>query len=122
MNTGVKYIGVALPTNGTTVTLFSTVDSFPMQFGAAMTNTHRVTIDLMCDHDGTAKYYESRDRGTTWRQIGTQGVTGSTTASTTLDILIQEYADFKADFLVGGSDETVFDVNISITSQRPLGA
>jgi orotate phosphoribosyltransferase-like protein len=122
MNTNVAYIDTALPLAATTVVLFSTVQSFPAAKYLQMLNVHRVTISLKASNDGTVKTYKSQDRGVNWTQIGSQAITGSSTAQSVVDVLVQEYADFKAEFLVGASNETVFSVDISLTSQRALGA
>lgn len=120
MNTSVAYVGVALPTNGTTVILFSTVLSFQMANALQMNGIHRVTIDLKTDQNGTAKMYKSHDRGANWTQVDSQAITGASTSSSVIDCLIQEYPDYKVEY-TPGADTTVFDPSISLTSQRSLG-
>jgi hypothetical protein len=116
-----SYTGTALPLATTTVTLFSTVTAFQAKRGAAMYNCERFSIDLLCDHDGTLKAYKSTDRGVNWSIVGSVAVTGSTTVSTIKDYLIGMYEDWKLDFLVGASDETVFKPSMALTSDRAQG-
>jgi hypothetical protein len=119
--TAVAYIGTALPAAAATVTLFSTVASFGMADAIAMNGIERVSIDLFADHDGTFDFYKSPDRGVTWHQIDTLAFTGSAIASKTVDFLVEPYRDFKVDFTVGGSDETVFDVSVALSTDRARG-
>lgn len=121
MITQPSYTGTELPAATTTVTLFSTVAAFTMARACAMGNIERLSIDLLADHDGTFKFYKSDDRGATWNIINSIAFTGSSTASVVKDFLVEEYKDFKVDFTVGASNETIFKVDMALTSKRAQG-
>jgi hypothetical protein len=127
---GVKYMGLALPLTATTVNLFSTVKAFPHAGSLQSLGLARFFLDLVCDHDGTLTYYKDNAAGlarstnasdqtstTGWVTLGTTAVTGGSTP-TELDFMIEAYSDWKLDFLVGASTETVFAPSMVLTSER----
>jgi hypothetical protein len=126
----VKYTGLALPLATVTYNLFSTVKAFPRAHALQGSCLARLMMNLVCDHDGTLTYYKDNAAGlarstnaadptstTGWITLGTQAVTGGATPST-FDFVIEEFSDWKVDFLVGASNETVFALDMSLTSQR----
>jgi hypothetical protein len=123
----VKYTGTALPTGSTTSILFDTVTAFPSANYLAMLHMKRLQIDIWCSQAGTVNWYKARQpRGltvatTTWDQLGTQAVTASSTVSTTLDFLVEEYGDFKVEWVNGGVNQTAFDIDMALTDERNKG-
>lgn len=123
----VKYVGTALPLGATTTILFDTVTAFGTVNYLAMLHMKRLQVDIRCSQNGTLNWYKARQpRGataaaTTWDQLGTQAIVASTTSTSPQDFLIEEYGDFKLEWVNGGVDQTVFDVDMALTDERNKG-
>lgn len=115
----VKYTGTALPLKTSTNVLFSTVVAFPRAYALAGCGLARLLLDLAIDVNATLNWYKSDDRGTTWITLGTQAVTGSSSATTIVDFLVEEYRDFKLECVINNTTDTaVFSPNMTLTPQR----
>lgn len=117
----ITYTGTPLPTGSTTNILFSTVAAFPGANYLAQTGMKRLQLDLFVSQNGVLNWYKSPDRGNTWHQLSTQAITASGTSSSTLDILCEEYADFKIEWVNGGVTQTVFDISMALSDERNKG-
>lgn len=124
----IPYADTALPSAGATVTIFNTVNQFPAGNMCPLFGMKRLQIDIFNSQAGTLNWFKSfGHRGatsdaTTWAQIGTLPlplVAGG--ATNTVDILIEEYEEFKVEFVNGGSNQTVFDVDVALTDERNKG-
>lgn len=115
-----KYVGTALPTGATTETLFSTVAAFPGKGYPAMCGVKRLVIDIKHSHAGTMKAYRSKDRGVNWDQIYDSGsiAAPAATSSTIRDFAIEQYDDWKLDWLNGGTNQTTFNVDMALADER----
>lgn len=119
-----KYTDTALPTSGSTVTLFSTVTTFPYANAIQVHNIHRIYFAIQNDQTGTLKAYKSVDRGVTWvREFDDIAVAAAATnTSNYYDFLVEPYADFKLDWTNGGTGQGTFNINISSTGSRNLAS
>lgn len=124
----IPYTDTALPLAAATVTIFNTVNLFPAGNFCPQLGYKRVQIDIFNSQAGTLNWFKSRGhRGatsalTTWDQIGTQPVPlVAAGASNTFDLLLEEYEEFKVEFVNGGSNQTVFDVDVALTDSRNKG-
>lgn len=116
----IKYVGTALPGNGATVTLFSTVDAGWAANGFALLGIARLIFSINNDQSGTLKAYQSTDRGVTWVQAvadDAESASGAT-AENINDYLVEQYADWKLDWVNGATPQTRFTVNIAADSMR----
>lgn len=79
----------------------------------------RLLLDLKHDQAGTLNWYKSHDRGTTWLQIDTEAIADpASTDSTVRDFLIEEYPDFKLEWVQGDAAQTVFVPSIVLSPER----
>lgn len=111
----IGYTGVALPLLGTTVVLFDTTVAFPAAGFMAMNQMKRLEVDLFVDQIGTLSWQKSNNRGTTWTQLSTQAVA---IGANNLDLLVEEYQDFRLQFVCGGTNEGVFSLNMALSGER----
>lgn len=121
----IPYTDTAVPLAAATVTIFNTVNMFPG--GNILPGFHmkRLQLDIFNNQAGTLNWFKSRGhRGatsalTTWDQIGTVAVPlVAAGATNTFDLLVEEYEEFKVEFVVGATNETVFDVDVALSDQR----
>jgi hypothetical protein len=104
----------ALPA-GTTDTMNA---QWPENF-CALANIKKLSVVIKCDNAGTLKFYESVNRGTTFRQIDQISVAApGSTASFVAEFLVEGLRDFKLVWTNGGSAQTFFDVLMSLSEQR----
>ncbi len=120
--TRLKYTGTALPTGATTTVLFSTASpsagvagTCPMgNWGPSMC-VHSFHWDIKHDQTGTVKGYYSNDRGASWTQFYDTGVLPIPTYTDSGVALVEGFADFKFEWLNGGSNQTAFVVNMDVS-------
>lgn len=116
-----KYTGTALPTGATTVVIFTTVQA---GFGANWFASHglnRLLMSVNNSQAGTLNAYESSDRGANWVKIDTLAVAAASANTERInDYLVEQYQDWKLEWVNGGVDQTVFAVNLSIVGQRTV--
>lgn len=119
------YTGTALPLAAATVTIFNTVTMFP-SMGNALPGFHmkRLIIDIFNDQAGTLNWYKSRghrgltDALTTWDKVGTQALAlVAAGATNSIDLACPLYEEFKVEFVVGGSNLGVFDVDVALSDE-----
>ena len=123
----VRYTGSTPGADTNTYPIFSSVTAFP---GCNMAQNHglkRLFVTIDNPQSGTLKFYRCMDglggsttaRGTNWVQVGGDfAVTSSATDVATFDGLIEGFADFKLDFVNGGSAQTGWTVSIALTGER----
>jgi hypothetical protein len=91
---------------------------FPQMYGFK-----RLLVDIKCSQNGTLKWYKSSDRGANWLQIGERAVTAPAANDTEIDdYLIEEYDDFKLDWVNSGSAQATWNVSIALSDSRNPGA
>lgn len=121
---GVKYVGAALPAISATVILFSTVASFPGAKYLQQMGLHRLLVTIDNDQAGTIRAYKSADRGVTWTRILADiavAASAANTEGTVKDFLIEQYADFKLEWVNNGATaQTTFNVSMVIDESRNL--
>lgn len=127
------YAGTTPGADGNTYVLFTTTDPTSLtsskadvmnanwpENGAALTGIKKVAVTVKCNNAGTINVYESRNRGTNWRQIDTTAVAApGATASFLAEFLIEGLRDFMLTWVNGGSAQSPFDVMLSFSEQRP---
>ena len=120
---GVGYIGAALPESSDTETVFDTTKMFNADSATSyesfkhfltMTNMRWFRYSIWNDQTGTLNFYRSTDGGTTWRRFKTTSVAIASADANEDDILVEGYQDFKAEWVNGGTNQTVFDINLSL--------
>jgi len=117
----VKYTGSTPGADANTYTLFSSVVAFPGARMASGGGMKRLIIWLKNAAAGTAKFYTSADRGTTWSQIDEQAVAAAAaTSSNYIDFDVEPLPDFKVDWTNGGSAQTTWVVNMALTDERSV--
>lgn len=74
---------------------------------------HKMIFDIKCTQAGTIKWYKSSDRGTTWRQEGSQAIAApAATDSVVQEFLVEAYLDFKVEWTNGGVAQATWAVDI----------
>ena len=124
----VKYNGPTSFYTGTdtgvpaTFTLFNSVTSFGGADQIPMHGLRRLTIDEASNKGGTLKVYKSQDRGVTWIQTQSYdlGSTAATAYTRVSDVLIEMYADVKAEFSYTATCDsaTFFSVDMLVGDSR----
>jgi len=121
----ITYTGVALPGNGVTVVLFDTTVAFPGASYLAQWGMKRIVVDLAHDQAGTLKAYKSNTRLTApgatpvWVQIENLAVAApAANTSDVYDRLIEEFADYKLEWLNGATPQTLWQPDVALSSER----
>lgn len=126
----IRYTGSAPGADANTYSIFDTVTAFPAPRYVAMNRMKRLQVGLSNSQAGTYNWYKSSSRvsnpslatgGVTWTQIGTRAVAAGATAENTDDFLIEEYDDFKLEFVNGGVAQATWVVNIALSGERVKG-
>lgn len=116
-----KYTGKALPDNADVAIIFTTVQA---GFGANWFASHglnRLLVSINNSQAGTLNAYESSDRGVNWVKIDTLAVAAAAASTERInDYLVEQYRDWKLEWVNGATIQTVFTVNISIVGQRTV--
>lgn len=120
----VQYTGTALPLAAATVSIFDSVVAFPGGEWMAMFHMKRILINVFNDQAGTLNWFKSRGkRGattalTTWDKIGTAAAPiVAAGAANDFDIVCAPFEEFKVEFLVGGVNMGVFDVDVALSDE-----
>jgi hypothetical protein len=124
----VKYSGSTPGNDSNTYVLFATIlpaaptdaqNANLAECFFALAGVHKFALLLKCDNAGTIKVWESVNRGTTWRQIDSLSVAApAATAGVALEFLVESLRDFKLEWTNGGSAQTFFDPNMSLSDDR----
>lgn len=82
----------------------------------------KVALDLKNSHVGTLKAYKSDDHGVNWNQIYQESIAAAAATSSWLrEWLVESYADWKLDWVNGGSAQTTWEVDVSLLNERGGG-
>lgn len=122
MMTRVNYTGSTPGTDSDTYVLFSTVAAFTSKNMLPMHGYKRYALHLTHSHNGTVNWYVSDDRGTNWRQVGTEAITAASNEGTWVDILIEGFQDFKVEWVNGGTAQSPWIVDQSLDTDRSAAA
>lgn len=120
---GLKYTGTALPESTDTETVFDTTkmiqgnttsafESF--KHFLAMTGLRWFRYSIWNSHAGTLNFYRSTDGGTNWRRFKTTAVAAASGDANEDDVLVEAHPDFKVEWVNGGTNQTTFDIAISL--------
>jgi hypothetical protein len=114
-----RYTGSTPGADSSTYNLFSSVTAFTGASMASNNGLKRLVVTVDNPQSGTGKFYRSADRGTNWVQVGGDfAATSSATDVTPFDLLFEGFADFKLDWVNGGSAQTGWTVTIALTGER----
>lgn len=115
----IKYSGTAPGADSNTYVLFSTVASFTMANAAQMGGVHKLVLTLKNSQAGTLNTWRSTDRGVTWVQITTEAITaGTATTSTPREYLLEQFADFKLEWVNSAVAQATWVVDMALTDAR----
>jgi hypothetical protein len=120
----VTYTGATPGADANTYVLFSTAVAFPGANYLAETGFKRLQLGLSNSQAGTLNWYKSQTRLTStsltpvWTQIGTLAVAAGATAENDVDFLVEEYADFKLEWVNGGVAQATWLVDMALTDER----
>jgi hypothetical protein len=112
--------GLVPGNDSNTYNLFSSVVAFQGARMAPQMGYKRLVVDIKnAGGNGTLKFYKSVDRGVNWLQIDEIAVTApAANATNVYDFLIEEYDDFKLDWVNGGTIQNPWSVSIALTDSR----
>lgn len=123
----IKYTGSTPGADALTYVIFDTTVAFPGARYAAENRLKRLQVGLSNSQAGTYNWYKTQSRVTStntaivWTQIGTQAVVAGATVENTNDFLIEEYADFKLEFVNGGVAQATWGVDLALSGERVKG-
>lgn len=123
----VTYQGGTPGADVNTYVFFNTATAFPSANYCAMNRMKRLQVGLSNSQAGAYNWYKSNTRLTNpsatpvWTQIGTVAVPIGATTENTNDFLIEEYADFKLEFVNGGVAQATWVVNLALSGERVKG-
>lgn len=105
-----------LPTGSGTTVLFSTIGGPKVRGIAAW-----LTLVIEHSHLGTVNLYWTNDGGTNWYLADTEEfVPGA--ESSQREFFVEPYSDIKLEWVNGGTNQTTFQLTMSISQQRGGGA
>lgn len=111
------YAGTAPGADSNTYVLFSSVVALNGKRMHTHFGLNRLVVDVKHSQNGTFKLSKSQDRGTTWHQVDSVAVT-ETTNSDIYDALVEEYDDFKLEWVNAGSAQATWAVDIALVGSR----
>lgn len=117
MNAIAQFQHITAPTDSDTSTIFSTVTAFPGQSRAAAgQGCGHFRVDVKHSHGAILKLSKSLDRGANWHVV-TQGFIPVPLAlqSTVREFDVSPFADFKLEVINGGTTQTTWAVDMSLT-------
>jgi len=124
--TTITYQGATPGADANTYVMFSTAVAFPSANYMAMNRMKRLQVGLSNSQPGTYNWYKSNTRLTNpsatpvWTLIGTRAVVAAPPENTD-DFLIEEYADFKLEWVNGGAAQATWVVNLALSGERVKG-
>ena len=126
-----RYTGATPGADTLTYPFFDTVTAFPGARYVGMHRLKRLVVDLSSNAVGTFNLYKSSTRVTnptlantrdttkvTWVQIATFAAPAGLPNSYILDLLVEEYDDFKLEFVNGAAAQVTWLPNIVLTGER----
>lgn len=115
-----KYSGTAPGADGNTYTIFNSVTAFNGANMAQNAGFKRYMVDMKHSQSGTLNFYYSLNRGTSWNQVYTSGAIAApaSTSSTIRDFAIEQYPDFKLEWVNGGSAQATWSIAQTLTDER----
>ena len=122
--TQIRYTGLTPGADSNTYVIFDTTVAFPGARYAAMNRMKRLQVGLSNSQAGTYNWYKTQSRVTStntaivWTQIGTAAIAAGATAENTNDFLIEEYADFKLEWVNGGVAQATWVVDLALSGER----
>jgi len=125
--TTIPYQGLTPGADANTYVMFSTATAFPAPNYVAMNRMKRFQLGLSNSQAGTLNWYKSNTRLTStqttpvWTQIGTLAVAAGATAENTVDFLVEEYADWKLEWVNGGVAQATWVVSMALSGERVKG-
>ncbi len=124
----IPYQGLTPGADANTYVMFSTAVAFPSAGYVAMNRMKRFQLGLSNANAGTLNWYKSNTRLTApsatpvWTQIGTLPVAAGATVENTVDFLIEEYADWKLEWVNGGASQAAtWVVSMALSGERVKG-
>lgn len=116
----VKYTGSTPGNDSNTYNLFTTIGKGGNYFG--QNDIHKLALDLKTDQVGTLKAYKSQNgdaSSPTFEQIYEESVAAPVSTSSTLrEFVVDPYADWKLDWVNGGTIQTKFLVDMGLITDR----
>lgn len=120
-DTHIKYQGAA-PTGTATIELLNTAtNGWPKGF-LPLYGVRRLLMDFEHSHAFTLRWWKSNDRGANWYRIDEAAVTKTTNETSIVDVLVQGYQDLKVDLVNGGTNQSPWDVNMTLVRDRSTAA
>ncbi len=119
-----KYTGATPGADANTYSIFDTVTAFPGANYLPSLHMKRLMVSMAHNQAGTLNWYETQSRqstssGTTWTQIGTLAVAApAANTADTFDFLVEEYQDFKLEWVNGGVAQNPWLVDVALTDER----
>ena len=127
----IRYTGATPGADVLAYPFLDTVVAFPGARYVGMHRLKRLVIDLSSSAVGTFNLYKSSTRVTNpalattrdttkvvWQQIATFAAPAGLPNSYILDLLVEEYDDFKLEFVNSGAAQATWLPNIALTGER----
>lgn len=116
----IKYTGTAPGADANTYTIFNSTTAFNGAWQAQYAGMKRYIVDIKHSQSGTMNFYYSLNRGTSWNQVYTSGAIAApaATSSTIRDFALEQYPDFKCEWVNGGSAQATWTVTQALTDER----
>jgi hypothetical protein len=111
-NHRITYAGLALPTNGTTVNLFT-------EQGLDHKGLKWYALNLRHSHAGTVEVYARQSDEDDWELVQETAVTPGDTPSR-VTCYVETFRDLKVDFVNGSTTQTTFKVDQVLTCEEPI--
>lgn len=123
----ISYTGSTPGTDANTYVLFATFQAtsnaqWP-QDAFALFGMRKFALDLKHSHGGTLNAYKSSDRGVNWRQVSTEVIAApAATAGTQREFLVEGVQDWKLEWVNGGTAQSPWVIDMSMSDQRAFGS
>jgi len=117
----VKYIGTTPATDSNTYSLFNSIVAGMPGFWPAQYGVFKIVVDIKHDQAGTLKWYKNMGDvdSTGWVQMGQLSVAApASTAGTQAEIFCEAERQTKVEWVNGGTAQSPFSVDISLSSHR----
>lgn len=119
MSTKVALVNTALPTGSDTIELYSSVVGATAPHQLVSGGMKLFLLDIAHDEDGTIRVEKSKDRGLTWHTVTTTAITAAV-PTTKQAFQLEVFDDFRVLWINGGSDQTVWVVDMCLSNQRAV--